>query len=1107
MTFVSSGTKSKPLLPNDKHKLDDLSKHPGGSNVVIDHYMHSSPNFNELAINSRNNSILSYNNQDANEGGNESTGRALTDSKLFIALNNNSYSSSSYSDQYTLESDSSDSPITNTNNNDINDDTYSSKKVQKKKVIVKKDHNNIESNNNEDWAQKGAAKFIKQFTDPKTGKIKRELVSRGINDFKFGEVIGDGSYSTVSLVTAKDTKKQYAVKTLNKQYLIKQKKVKYVNIEKEALQKLNNSIGIIKLYCTFQDESSLYFLLEFAPNGDLLSLMKKYGSLNEETTCHFSAQIIDAIHFIHFNGIIHRDIKPENILLDKDLKIKLTDFGTAKILKSNNNNNTSTTNNNNFDLLTRSKSFVGTAEYVSPELLIDSYTDSRCDIWAFGCILFQMIAGKPPFKATNEYLTFQKVIKVQFAFTAGFPTIVRDLIKKILVKNPNKRLTIPEIKSHLFYSDKDFSNKFDIYDSNLPDIKPYKMTALSMKPLPKSNLTYQSSPNNIKFIIPCFLQSQYNNNNNNNISINNNNLSMPSTPNQYNNNNNLNDPKKSKSTNSLSSMNNNNNTNNRKNISPLIKNSPKFDENNNNDNNTKRLSNNLHNIPSKINTHSSSGSNSNYSPSTVVSNSPSIPHNNKSSQIEITSPLLDHHKIINSSSSSSSAVLPNNFSSPQLSTSSNLSNHNNIHSSSTTSINNIIPPLNATDLAWLDFMKHPDERIIKVGEVDFAQIETSILDKKVDKYDGNVIDPQIFGAPRNTKLSQMVKNGGQVSGLRNDSKKDSLPNKSYFYKEYNFHIDQTNKNYLIPNGDIFSDSLINPNSNSNNNSTNFNPIESESNNNSSSSSNNNNSTAGFGDKFKKFWNKSDLFNDQTTNQNINTYTRTFIMTNFARLLILTKKAPKYYLGTSNDDKINNAFIYEVMFEINLSADGIMVKELVLPSMISSPFITGLITTPYESFFFRSSSPVVHNWFKAMRKGIRLNSSYKLSKGKLDNQHLKQAMKAAKFAASRNTSLGEAFNESPKGTRFSPNPSPRGSHLSPSPTLGSKSAGESKSKTTTPNLSTHHLKNRTTPKDPSTQSPKLSKSTNTLGLGLSHKPNKKSVLKKALSPGYRNGQDD
>lgn len=312
------------------------------------------------------------------------------------------------------------------------------------------------------------------------------VIRRTVKDFEFGKDLGEGSYSTVVLATDKHTGKQYAVKVLDKRHIIKEKKVKYVNIEKHALNRLNKCDGIISLFFTFQDKFSLYFVLDYASNGELLTLIKNYGTLNEECTRHLGAQILDAIKNMHENGVVHRDIKPENILLDDNFRIKITDFGTAKLLEKRKNGDSA---EEEYPVDVRAKSFVGTAEYVSPELLESKYCGKPGDIWAFGCILYQMVAGKPPFKATNEYLTFQKITKLQYAFSAGFPLILRDLIKQILVLQPSRRASIAQIQDHYFFKDVNFQDPSSLWTAPLPELSPYKMTAKSMMKMPPQGKT------------------------------------------------------------------------------------------------------------------------------------------------------------------------------------------------------------------------------------------------------------------------------------------------------------------------------------------------------------------------------------------------------------------------------------------------------------------------------------------------------------------------------------------------------------------------------------------------------------------------------------------
>lgn len=327
-------------------------------------------------------------------------------------------------------------------------------------------------NPSDEWAAK-----LKVTETADDGTTYTRIILRGTADFAFLKELGEGSYSTVMLAKDKHTEKLYAIKVLDKRHIVKEKKIKYVGIEKDALNHLGKHTGIIHLFFTFQDENSLYYVLDYASNGELLGLIKKYGTLNCEVTKYYCAQILDALKYIHSKGIIHRDLKPENILLDDGWKIQITDFGTAKMLRKDDGKYVDDG---------KAKSFVGTAEYVSPELLNEKSVGKPCDVWALGCIIYQMIAGRPPFKATNEYLTFQQVMKGLFAFSAGFPTIFRDLVKRMLVLVPEDRATIKELERHLLFNDINWKDsESTVWYSPPPEFSPYKVSAQAMKPMPE----------------------------------------------------------------------------------------------------------------------------------------------------------------------------------------------------------------------------------------------------------------------------------------------------------------------------------------------------------------------------------------------------------------------------------------------------------------------------------------------------------------------------------------------------------------------------------------------------------------------------------------------
>eukprot|EP00063_Salmo_salar_P084887 XP_014059722.1 PREDICTED: 3-phosphoinositide-dependent protein kinase 1-like isoform X4 [Salmo salar] len=231
-------------------------------------------------------------------------------------------------------------------------------------------------------------------------------------DFKFGRILGEGSYSTVVLAREQATGKEYAMKILEKMHIRKENKAHCVTRERDIMSSLDHPF-IVKLYFTFQD--------------------------------------------------VKRDLKPENILLNEDMHIQITDFGTAKQLSSDSTQN-------------RANSFVGTAEYVSPELLTQKSACKSSDLWGLGCIIYQLVAGLPPFRAGNDYLKFQKIIKLEYEFPDQFFPNAKDLVEQLLCLDPSNRLGCEEmggynpLRAHFFFEAVTWEN---LHLQTPPKLTPY----------------------------------------------------------------------------------------------------------------------------------------------------------------------------------------------------------------------------------------------------------------------------------------------------------------------------------------------------------------------------------------------------------------------------------------------------------------------------------------------------------------------------------------------------------------------------------------------------------------------------------------------------------
>ncbi|KAG5676682.1 hypothetical protein PVAND_006498 [Polypedilum vanderplanki] len=303
------------------------------------------------------------------------------------------------------------------------------------------------------------------------------------NDFIFLKIIGEariltskiltGSFSTVYLCRDVETAKEYAIKACDKKLILREKKQEYIKREKDALLKLNNTIGVIQLLSTFQSDKYLFFVLTYAKNSELHHYLK-LKIFNLECVKYYSAQLLIAIEGIHRKNIIHRDLKPQNLLLDSSMKLIVGDFGSSKILSDqtdskeeqlNINNNNKNQEERNISAIGESKrridrraSFVGTALYVSPEVLKGSKSHFSTDLFAYGCIVYEMCAhGRPVFGSSgeNEYVVFQKIQNMDYKFPENFDSEVKDLVQKLLKIDPEERLGAKDPKESIYKSIRD----------------------------------------------------------------------------------------------------------------------------------------------------------------------------------------------------------------------------------------------------------------------------------------------------------------------------------------------------------------------------------------------------------------------------------------------------------------------------------------------------------------------------------------------------------------------------------------------------------------------------------------------------------------------------
>lgn len=273
-------------------------------------------------------------------------------------------------------------------------------------------------------------------------RIPREV---RFGNYVLGSTLGEGEFGKVKLGWRKDGKNpsQAAIKLIKRDSIpTGSEKEGKIYREITALKKLRHP-NIVKLVEVLQNDKYIGIVLEYASGGELFDYILDHRYLKESLACRLFAQLVSGVDYMHAKGIVHRDLKLENLLLDKHKNIIITDFGFVNSFHNANN-----------DLM---KTSCGSPCYAAPELVVSSepYEGKKVDIWSCGVILYAMLAGYLPFDDDPENPDGSNIARLYHYIThtpLTFPEYIqptpRDLLRRILVSNPNKRINLRDIRSH-----------------------------------------------------------------------------------------------------------------------------------------------------------------------------------------------------------------------------------------------------------------------------------------------------------------------------------------------------------------------------------------------------------------------------------------------------------------------------------------------------------------------------------------------------------------------------------------------------------------------------------------------------------------------------------
>ncbi|XP_037925477.1 calcium/calmodulin-dependent protein kinase type 1 isoform X2 [Hermetia illucens] len=265
--------------------------------------------------------------------------------------------------------------------------------------------------------------------------------------FSLKELLGTGAFSEVRLAESRENPGQlFAVKIIDKKAL----KGKEDSLENEikVLRRLTHP-NIVQLLETYEDKTKVYLVMELVTGGELFDRIVEKGSYTEKDASDLIRQVLEAVDYMHEQGVVHRDLKPENLLYysqEEDSKIMISDFGLSKMEDSG-----------------IMATACGTPGYVAPEVLAQKPYGKAVDVWSIGVISYILLCGYPPFYDENDANLFAQILKGEFEFDSPYwdeiSDSAKDFIQNLMCVSVEKRYTCKQALAHPWISGNAASNK------------------------------------------------------------------------------------------------------------------------------------------------------------------------------------------------------------------------------------------------------------------------------------------------------------------------------------------------------------------------------------------------------------------------------------------------------------------------------------------------------------------------------------------------------------------------------------------------------------------------------------------------------------------------